>query len=222
MIVFIAPYLKLKEIADSLAGHYSEPLRSVVGDLGAGLALARGALDEDAILVSRGGTAKLIRGSLGVDVIEIGVSYLDLMRILKPYMGSQKPIAVAGFRALINYAESVCEALGIKAEYLPVDDETQMPACIEKVKAMNVACLVGDMVAVRSAKDLGISLALIESGPDAVAEALDKAAMVARSLMTRRAGELRLGAVLNTVREGIVAFDRSVLITHIISTARDL
>ncbi len=222
MIVFIAPYLKLKQIADSLADHYAEPMRSVVGDLGAGLALAREALDEDAILVSRGGTAKLIRESLGVDVIEIGVSYLDLMRILKPYMGSRKPIAVAGFRALIHYAKNVCEALGIKAEYLPVDDEAEMTSRIEQVRGMNVACLVGDMVAVRSAKDLGIPLALIESGPDAVAEALDKAAMVSRSLMARRAGELRLGAVLNTVREGIVAVDRSGLITHINSTAKEL
>jgi Propionate catabolism activator. len=193
MIVFIAPYSKLKEIADSLADRYTEPMRSVVGDLGAGLALARQALDEDAILVSRGGTAKLIRESLGVDVIEIGVSYLDLMRILKPYMGSHKPIAVAGFRALINYAKNVCEALGIKAEYLPVDDEAEMPSRIEQVRGMNVACLVGDMVAVRSAKDLGIPLALIESGLDAVAEALDKAAMVVRSLMARRAGGIEAG-----------------------------
>jgi len=222
MIVLIAPYLKLKQIVDSLADRYAVPIKTVVGDLGEGLALAREALSEDAILVSRGGTAKLIREALSIDVIEIGVSYLDLVGTLKPYMGRRKRVAVAGFRALIDYAESVCKVLDIQAEYLPVDDEAEMPDRIEQVRGMDVACLVGDMVAVRSAKYLGIPLALIESGSEAVAEALDKAAMVARSLFFRRASDLRLGAVLNTVKEGIVAADRAGQITHINSTAKDL
>jgi len=221
-IVLIAPYLKLKQIADSLADRYTVPIRTVIGDLGEGLALAQEALLEDAILVSRGGTAKLIREALDIDVIEIGVSYIDLISTLKPYMGRNKRVAVAGFRALIDYAESVCKVLDIQAEYLPVDDEAEMSYRIEQVRGMDVACLVGDMVAVRSAKDLGIPLALIESGPEAVAEALDKAAMVARSLSLRQASDLRLGVVLNTVKEGIVAVDRSGQITHINSTAKEL
>lgn len=222
MIVLIAPYLKLKQIADSLVDRYPIPIKTVVGDLSEGLALAREAVSEDAILVSRGGTAKLIREVLGIDVIEIGVSYLDLVSTLKPYMGGRKRIAVAGFRALIDYAESVCKVLDIQAEYLPVDDEVEMPDRIRQVRCMDVACLVGDMVAVRSAKDLGLPLALIESGSEAVAEALDKAALVARSLSFRWASDLRLGAVLNTVKEGIIAVDQTGQITHINRTAKEL
>jgi len=223
MVVLIAPYPKLKQIADSMTDRYTVAIRTVIGDLGEGLALAQNALlEDDAILVSRGGTAKLIREVLDVDVIEIGVSYLDLVNTLKPYMGMRKRVAVAGFRALIDYAERVCKLLDIRAEYLPVDDEAEMPKRIEQVRAMDVSCLIGDMVAVRSAKDLGIPLALIESGPEAVAEALDKATMVCRSLSLRRASDLRLGAVLNTVREGIIAVDKDGVVTHVNSTAREL
>ena len=157
-----------------------------------------------------------------VDVIEIGISQLDLMRTLKPYIGAKKRIAVAGFRALTEHAENLCKILDIPADFLPIDDEAEMPACIERVHRMDVSCLIGDMVAVRSAGDLGIPLSLIESGPDAVAEAIDKAATVARSLMFRQTSDLRMGAVLNTVREGIIAVDRAGIVTHVNSAACDL
>ncbi|MDP3177119.1 MAG: sigma 54-interacting transcriptional regulator, partial [Spirochaetaceae bacterium] len=222
MIVVVAPYPKLKETADSLAASYGVSVRACVGDLGAGLALAREALAEDAILVSRGGTAKLIRETLGVDVIEIGISQFDLLRTLKPFIGGARRIAVAGFRALTEPAEEFCEILGISAVFLPVDDEAEMPDRVERISKLDVACLVGDMVALRSAAGLGIPLALIESGRDAVAEALDKAAIVARSLISRRESDLRLRAVLNTVRDGIVAVDRDGIIAHINRTAREL
>ncbi len=222
IIYVIAPYLKLKEIADSLAPSCSIPIKTVVGDLGAGLVLAHDAVAEDSIIISRGGTAKLIRETLKVDVIEIGISQLDLMRTLKPYIGAKKRIAVAGFRTLTEHAENLCKILDIPANFLPVDDEAEMPACIERVHRMDVSCLIGDMVAVRSAGDLGIPLSLIESGPDAVAEAIDKAATVARSLMFRQTSDLRMGAVLNTVREGIIAVDRAGIVTHVNSTACDL
>lgn len=222
MICVIAPYRKLKEIADSLAPSSSIPIKAVVGDLGAGLALARDAVAEESIIVSRGGTAKLIRETLHVDVIEIGISQFDLIRTLKPYIGANKRIAVAGFRALTEYAENLCKILDIPADFMPVDDEAEMPACIERARHMDISCLIGDMVAVRSASGLGVPLSLIESGPDAVAEAIEKAASIARGLLFRQTSDLRMGAVLNTVREGIIAVDRAGIVTHVNSMARDL
>jgi PAS domain S-box-containing protein len=222
MIVLIAPYQKLKETADSLALSLGVPMCSCVGDLGAGLAAAREALAEEAILVSRGGTAKLIRETLGVDVIEIGVSQFDLLRILKPFIGSERRIAVVGFRALTEHAENLCKILDIPAVFLPVEDETQMPGQVERLAHIDLACIVGDMVAIRSAASLGVPLQLIESGPDAVSEALGKAAIIARSLMYRQESEIRLRAVVNTVQEGIFAVDRDGRIAHINRTARGL
>jgi len=222
MIVLIAPYPKLKEIADSLAPSFAVPIRTVVGDLGEGLAAAREAVAEEAVIVSRGGTAKLIHETFGVEVIEIGVSQLDLLSILKPHIGGKKPVAVVGFRTLTDKARSVCSVLDIPAIILPVDDESEIPERIERVKGMDLACFVGDMVAVRSAGDLGAPLALIESSADAVRVALEKAAIVSRSLMFRRESDLRLGVVLNTVRDAIVAVDRDGIMTHINRTARRL
>jgi transcriptional regulator with PAS, ATPase and Fis domain len=103
-----------------------------------------------------------------------------------------------------------------------MDEEVEMSDCIERVRYMDVACLIGDMRTARSASGLGIPLTLIESGSDAVAEAMDKVVMIARSRMFRKASDLRLGAILNTVREGIITVDRAGLVTHVNSTAHDI
>jgi len=222
MIVVIAPYEKLKEIADSLLDRYDIPIRTVVGDLGAALAPARAAAAEGSIIVSRGGTAKLIRETLGVDVIEIGVSQFELLGLFKPFIGGSRRVAVVGFRSLTDHAEELCRILDIPAVCLPIDDQADIGARMKALSCLDVDCLVGDMVSIRSAGDVGAELHLIESGADSVAEALDKAVLIARSLLQRRDSELRLRAVVNAVADGIVSVDREGLIDQCNAKAGEL
>ena len=222
MILFIAPYPKLKEIADSLLPNYDIPITTVVGDLVEGLEAARSFASENAILVSRGGTAKLLRETLALDVIEIGVSYHDLLRTLKPFIGGKRKVAVVGFRGLTDNAKEMCRILDIPAFFLPVDDESEIPSRIEAVAGMDVDCLIGDMVSIRSAGRVGAELHLIESGEAAVAEALDKASIVARSVLARRESDLRIRAVFNSVQEGIVSIGRDGKVENANSKAREL
>ena len=208
MIVFIAPYEKLKDIADTLAPSYDIPIQTVTGNLGEGLAAAKATLGQDAIVVSRGGTTKLIRETLGIEVIEIGLSHLDLITILKPFIGSPRKLAVVGFHSLTDHAEKLCRVLGIPALFLPIDNESEVEERMHELVALKIDCVIGDMVSTRAAQNTGIDFCLIESGPEAVKEALDKAAIVARSLHARRENEIRLTAILNTVKEGILSLDR--------------
>ena len=222
MVVVIAPYEKLKVTADSLLDRYDIPIRTVVGDLGAALDPARRAIADGAIIVSRGGTAKLIRETLKVDVIEIGVSHFELLRLLKPFIGGSRRVAVVGFRTLTDHAEKVCRTLDIPAVCLPVDYEAEVPARMRSIAGMGIDYLVGDMVSIRSAGGIGAELHLIESGPDAMAEALDKAAIVARSVKLRRESDLRIRAVFNAVQDGLVSIDRDGRIDQLNPKAEEL
>ena len=222
MIVLIAPYEKLKATADSLLDRYDIPIRTVVGDLGEALEPARAAAAEGAIIVSRGGTAKLIRETLGVDVIEIGVSHFELLRVLKPFSGGTRRVAVVGFRSLTDHAQELCSILDIPAVCLPVDHEAEVGARMRELSSLAVDCLIGDMVSVRSAEGVGAEVHLIESGADAIAEALSKAAIVARSVRQRRESDLRLRAVFNAVQDGIVSVDKSGLIDQLNPKAGEL
>ncbi|MFZ2781808.1 MAG: sigma 54-interacting transcriptional regulator [Rectinemataceae bacterium] len=214
MIVVIAPYEKLKETADTLLDRYDIPIRTLVGDLGEALAPARTAIAEGAIIVSRGGTAKLIRETLGVDVIEIGVSQFELLRLVKPFIGGSRRVAAIGFRSLTDHVEEICRILDIPAVCFPVDDENEIGERMRSLTDLGIDCLIGDMVSIRSAGNVDVSaeLHLIESGADSIAEALDKAAIVARSLRQRRESDFRIRAVVNAVQEGIVSLNKDGII----------
>ncbi|MFH2113312.1 MAG: sigma 54-interacting transcriptional regulator [Spirochaetota bacterium] len=208
MIVFIAPYEKLKDIADTLAPSYDIPIQTIVGNLGEGLTAAKAALGQDAIVVSRGGTTKLIQETLGIEVIEIGLSHLDLITILKPFIGSSRKLAVVGFHSLTDHAEKLCQVLDLPALFLPIDNESEIDSRMKELVALKIDCVIGDMISTKAAQNAGIDFCLIESGPEAVKEALDKAAIVARSLHARRENETRLTAILNTVKEGILSLNK--------------
>jgi|GEM_PF-1606300 len=222
MIALIAPYAKMKELADSVLHRYDLPIHTVVGDLGEAMESARQAAAEVFIIVSRGGTAKLIRDTLGVDVIEIGISQYELLRILKPYIGAKKRVAVVGFRSLTEPAEKLCNILGISVSALPVDHEEEIGARMKALQDLDIDCLIGDMVTIRSAKGIKADLHLIESDTDAIIDALDKAAVVARSIWLQRESDLRIRAVFNTVQEGIISVDKSGIIDQINSKAGEM
>jgi transcriptional regulator with PAS, ATPase and Fis domain len=222
MIVFIAPYEKLKDEADELTPYYDVPIKTVVGDLDKGLIQAWNAINDEAILVSRGGTAKLIRENFKVDVIEVGLSQVDLLRIFKPYITRQGRIAVVGFHSLTDPAEELCHILDIPAIFLPVNDEREVGSRIEILANQEFDCLVGDMVSIRYAAKLNVKLHLIESGRDAIRDALDKAVVAAHNIHFRKERDIRLRAVLNAVQEGVLSINKNGMVEHLNQPASDL
>jgi hypothetical protein len=98
MILLIAPYKKMKTIADFIKGRFAVPIQTVVGNLQDAISPAKSAIAEGQIIVSRGGTAKLIHDTLGVDVIDIGISQFELIRVLRPYIDGTKRGATTSSR----------------------------------------------------------------------------------------------------------------------------
>jgi transcriptional regulator with PAS, ATPase and Fis domain len=222
MIVLLAPYPKMKEIADVVRMRFDIPIQTMVGNLQDALEPARAAIAEGKILVSRGGTAKLIHDSLGVEVIDIGISQIELTRVLKPFIGSGCRVAVIGFRSLTERVEQMCRVLDIMVTSLPVDYESEVDARIKSLSGSKIDCVIGDMVSIRSAEGLGLELHLIESDEFAIAEALEKAVLVAKRTRLERDNDLRMKAVFNSVQDAIIGVDSAGNIDHANAKASEL
>lgn len=208
MVILIAPYEKMKLIADSLIEHFDVPIKTVVGNLQDAIEPAKAALTEGSIIVSRGGTAKLIRETFGTEVIEIGVSQYELIRVLRSFINTSRKVAVIGFRSLTDHVERMCKILDIPITCLPVDNEAEVESKIQSIADQKIDCVIGDMISIRSAKGIRAELHLIESDEYAISEALDKAALIAKSIRLQRENDMRIRAVFNSVQEAIVAVDR--------------
>ena len=112
-ILAIAPYEAMKEALQQTAEAFpSIELDAYTGDLEEGVEIVRhiGTENYDAIL-SRGGTAELIRPVTDLPVVEIPVSVYDVLRTIKLSENYTDRFAVVGFPAVTKNAHILCNDL---------------------------------------------------------------------------------------------------------------
>ena len=98
-ILGIAPYEGMKLAMERVAETYSNvSLDTFVGDLEEGAAIVRQNLDSTYdCIISRGGTAELIRKITDIPVVEIHLSVYDILRAIQLAENYAKHYAVVGF-----------------------------------------------------------------------------------------------------------------------------
>ena len=112
VIAFIAPFEQIRIKAQSIIDTSNYPAKAYLGDLHQGVKAAKRALDDGAkIIISRGGTARLIRRSLKVEVIEVEASMQRTLAFVYKQTTETTRIGIVGFSPLINLVSPVCTIL---------------------------------------------------------------------------------------------------------------
>ena len=126
----IAPYEEMRTLMQEMAeAHEGIDLTAFVGDLQQGVELARHNFynDYDAI-ISRGGTASLLREGLDLPVIEIPISSCDILRAMRLAEGVGGRCAVVGFPNVANSARELGQVLGRTVDIYPIRDAGEAEA----------------------------------------------------------------------------------------------
>jgi transcriptional regulator with PAS, ATPase and Fis domain len=207
-IALIAPYGKLTEMALEARAAYPVPIAVHQGDLQYGVEAARQALREGStIIVSRGGTARLIQERLGVQVVEIRVSSHDVLRATLPFIGTSEAVAVVGFADVIGVVRPVCDLLSIPAAYFPIAEQAELPALVSQIREAGFRHVIGDTVSVQVAAGHGLDAHLIETGEDAVRESLDKARAIYETIRAQVRKNSQLETLVSAVDENVLLID---------------
>ncbi|TDF99767.1 PrpR N-terminal domain-containing protein [Paenibacillus piri] len=173
----IAPYKGLFELVSGLKEELSDfRLTMLQGDLSEVLPLV-GQMEEGQydVIVSRGGTARLLRQLVTIPVIEIHVSGYDMMRILTLVQGISSRVEMIGFPNVIDGFIAVSRIMGIDIPYTEIGREEEASQAVARAKEKGVGVVLGDTVTVRKAQELGMEGILITSGKEAVLEAFAQA-----------------------------------------------
>ena len=227
----ILPYRELVDIALEASDNLGLQLKAFEGHVEEAVPLAREAEKEGArIIISRGGTAEILKRHVKIPVIEIRVSDLDLLRVLYPLKGLDKRILVVGFRNAVYRARSVARVLGLKIYELPVPyEETDYNFDAVKYSAerlitrYNIDTIIGDQTAYVNLQSFCESKFLITSGIDDVMEALTRTAdFLPNSRPARDSRTVRIEQVLDNVHEAILVLDENGIITSFNSGAERL
>lgn len=176
-ILAIAPYEGMAEIITSLSQERDDIEVTVkVGDLQIGLSIAKElSYDNYDVILSRGGTADLIRSELDIPVVDTPLSAYDMLRSIKMAESYSGKFAIAGFQSITNSAHMLCDLLQMDVKIITFETSEQVLPLMQTLKNQNYSLVICDMIGSSTAQNLGLNSILVPSGTESISEALDAA-----------------------------------------------
>lgn len=177
-ILAIAPYEGMASLVRQAGRQRSGlELTVLVGDLEAGARLAQQATREQDydVILSRGGTAELIRQRCDLHVVDIPLSVYDILRSIKLAENHDCKYAVIGFPAITRNATFLCEVLRYDVAIHTIHNEREARTVLQDLKAEGCQMVLCDVVTNSLAQEYNLPAILITSGIESVDAALDLA-----------------------------------------------
>lgn len=181
-VLGIAPYLGMRELMLQLGDRDPDIQLDVYhGNLHEGLELAKSAEKNGYdIIISRGGTATLIRQHVQLPVVDVQVSGYDLLRIITLVKGYKGVVALLGFPSITHGASAICDLLDINIKTFTVQSEYEVEDKLNIIKQQGFDVVVGDVITVETAKNIGLQEILLTSGEESIRESFEEAKEICR------------------------------------------
>ncbi len=204
-ILAITPYEGMGELLANAARERTDlDLTIRTGNLEEGLKIAQSMTlyDNYDAVISRGGTAELIRKNLSVPVTEVPLSVYDILRSIKTAENSGEKFAITGFGGITESAKILCDLLQLPATIITFRNQTEVLPEMLELKRRQFTFVICDQISFITARKIGINAIVVPSGSESIRTALDDAVRSVTS-MTQLNKQLELfrAALLNT--EGI-------------------
>ncbi len=175
-ILGIAPYEGLKVLMEQAASKREDIHLTVVkGNLEEGQKIVEAMGQEYDIILSRANTADMIRSVTHLPVIDIGISYYDVLHCIRQAKATGNPFSIIGFHGLTSIAKSLCELMEYSIEIIPVHSADNVKELLKEVKEKGYETIVCDTVPYPYANLMGITPILLTTGIDSLNAAIDNA-----------------------------------------------
>lgn len=182
-VLGIAPYEGMKTLMSSVVADYPQiDLTLFVGDMEQGLEIARSNFHGDYdVVISRGGTAKMLQKNLALPVIEIDISMYDILCALKLADGLTGKTAMVSFANITSSAHLLCDLMKYNMDIYTIDSAEAVEPTLRQLQKKDYQSILCDMISNTTAKRLGLNSFLITSGVDSIRKAFDQALLLCRS-----------------------------------------
>lgn len=208
-ILGIAPYESMHTLMDQAAQAYPDiQLDVFTGDLEVGVAIVqRMSPNSYDCIISRGGTATLIRQVTDLPVVEVQLSVYDVLSAMKLAENYSNRYAIAGFPNITKPAHTLCDLLGYQLDILTVNSAAEAAETLERLKADGCRMVVCDMITHTIARKMGLDAFLITSGVESVHTAIDQAINISQWFGQLRQENLFLRSITQDQNGRVVVLD---------------
>ncbi len=175
-VVLLAPYEGMVEMAKEICREFEKPVTIEFGDLQEGLKKAKNLVERGGeVMISRGGTAQLLKQELMIPIVEIQVNTYDILGALQKVSNRKQKIGIIGFGNVIYGSHKLAGLLDLDLMVFIVQKEEEVPERIEEARKIKVDVIIGDNVVVSHANQLGYPSVLIESGRESILQSFHEA-----------------------------------------------
>lgn len=210
-VLFVAPYRGLRELALTLLPEQSNfDVIVKEADLSAAIPLIKH-YEQQGIdfVISRGGTANLIKQYTKIPVIEIKVSGYDIIRALTLIKDYKMKVQMIGFPNICEGVLSIAQLLNIKIDYTTIHHEGEVENAVLEAQKNGAQVLLGDTVTVKTAQKHGLQGMMITSGKESVLEAFEQVIDIAKMMDDVRKRNSVYQSLVTNYRDGIAIFEES-------------
>lgn len=208
-LLAIAPYEGLAEILRNYSKNQTNISLTVeTGDLNNALEIANEHINDnfDAI-ISRGGTADLLRSKVNIPVIEISISVYDVLRAIKMAELYNAKFAIAGFSTITDCAKLLCDLLQYNIEIITFNSEKDVYPAMSNLKERNYDLVLCDMIGSTIAGQLNLNNILISSGSESVHSSLNKAIELVQSLSVVTKQKEIFKSITTKSKDNLIVYD---------------
>jgi transcriptional regulator with PAS, ATPase and Fis domain len=175
-VAIISPYRGMADMAKEICWNFDKPIIIEIGDLKNGLKKGRELVKDGVeVIISRGGTAVLLKENLNIPIVEIKVTVYDILLALKKIPLGVAKIGIVGFGNIVYGSEKIGGVLNLELNKFVIQKEEEVSAKLEEVIAKGIDIIIGDRIVVTQAAELGIKSILIESGKEAILQSFHEA-----------------------------------------------
>ena len=164
-ILGIAPYDGMRTAMEQAAQAYPNVEMDIyTGDLEDGQAIVQQMPPNSYdCIISRGGTAALIRQVTDLPVVDIHISVYDVLRTMKLAENYSSLYAIVGFPSITEPAHTLCSLLDFNLDILTVNNAAEVRHTLERLQQGGYRMVVCDMVTHTIAREMGFDAFLIYS-----------------------------------------------------------
>lgn len=174
--LFIAPYPAMTHLIEECRQEENElDIHIEVANLQEAIPVAKDAEDRGFdVIISRGGTSKLIEEEVNIPVIDIHVSGYDMLRVLTLANDFPGKKAIVGFSNITLGAKAITDLLEIQIDVFTVEKAKEVDSLVERLKVQGYELIMGDVITMDAATKYNLEGILIQSGREAIFEAFQK------------------------------------------------
>lgn len=184
-ILFIAPYLGLKELATSILDEYKDIQIDVYQgnyEKGPNLLKKLNADEKYDAIITRGGTVETCKKVTTTPIIEVYINAFDILRILKLSEGYYGKKILLAYPSIVNSFKQLSELMGYSMESQCYFEHNNTRDIIENLKKENYELIIGDNIVYETAQKLGMNSMLLTSGMEGLRSAIEEAIRLCNAL----------------------------------------